>query len=275
MMKKQWCCFLSLLLCISLIFIGCEKDIEEKPLAETSSETEFSETNAMDEHESAEKQTATEPIQSEESNSANGVQVEGCLPWHPCKDLGNYQGVVVRWGSVVGGSAHPDFFPKVEASDVLFDLVMVNVEILDLLESEWLYVADKIRAMEALYLPPTALEQVVEGEEALVFIYTDYRYSNGDDWAVAGYIDSPASAYLNPQPVPIFRYEEGRMIVDESQMVTSSSSGEYRMFFLRDVYRVNKKFQELGVDEKYHFRNGMTMEELEAFYYRAWLNDWR
>ncbi len=274
MIKKRLYYFIVCLLCVTLIFAGCENSPEEPPLEsllsqehETNSELEEPESGKMTETEASE----AEIIESEESSSTGEVQGDALTYIHPYDNLAYYTGVLVRWGSVIGDRFHPyfpDFFRTPSNYQDMSKLFMVNVEVLDVVDHTALHEGRiQIDDLDKIFLPREALDDIVEGEEALVFIDVLSYAHKQEEWGLIGVIYPLVSP---ERPLPIFQYENGRMLIDEAQMMmnvpTSENCDLYAMPFLARTQLTNHDLRKNGVDEKYCFRNGMTIEELEQHY---------
>ena len=181
--------------------------------------------------------------------------------------LGYYDGIVVRWGSIEDNdSVFSDLqIPPAYERDVK-NLVKVNVEVLDVmrvLHGE----ANTLSSLDEIFLPREYLKHVTEGEEAFIVpLHFIAKTKSNEDVSIA-FIENPV---FDNQPAPIFRFVDGRILIDEEQMIKIGTSGGYAMQYLRNVYKANSELEVHGVDEQYHFRSGMTVEELEQFYRQAW-----
>ncbi len=237
-----------------------DTETEESEALTEDSETEADieeETDEVDtkseESESVSEDSETETDKKEESTE-NGTSYNAFLK------LSAYNGVLVRFGSIVQGeSPLEDLTVPQGYVDILSELVAVSVEILDVVEYDSTY-AEQIRTMNVLYLPTNALPLVTEGEEAMVFIQQTFGYDKQNEIVQIGYMDQTAS----PRPLPIFRMENGCMMIDEEQSIMKND--RYVMPFLNYAYDANKLLEPYFHYHPNFFRNGMTVEELERFY---------
>lgn len=319
-MKKKTIRFLSLLLCISFLLVGCvpsatepeatepeevtehetvtepeeiteteamteseeitetEKTTEPEIITEPESEKitemeETTETNPIAESEEpSESETVTEPERNESEETESGSNVDSDAP-SPYELLCYFDGMVVRWGSVVEDESPVSDFEGVsgEVSDFLlaFDMIKVGIEVLDVVEHEY-SCTDEIFALKTLLIPRDAMKSVAEGDESLVFFYYQTVGYTEDDVPVwIGFVDPYPFAWN----YPIFEFENGCMILSDSQM-QEYNSGVFRTKFLCYAWQANQAFIKCEIDIKYHFRSGMTVEELEQFYVAAKALPW-
>lgn len=249
------------LICFCMLFVSCEKN---PPLNPSSIESDSENVSVAIEFESF---TDTETIESEENSSVDTASGDGMSISHSYYGgLLFYTGILVRWENIVGDRFQADI-PDLLLRDYS-EYAMVQIEVLDVVEHEVLTVdgvnfPSRIMEMDKIFLPPEALTKVEEGQVALIFIdFYNIHAASLYERELIGYM---LPSWLNSRPLPIFRYENGRMWIEESQMA-KSSKGTFLMRFLRDAFDANKQLYEQGVDENYHFRNGMTIDELEQFY---------
>ncbi len=253
-MVKQICFLLALFLLFSSLFVGCREAEEYIP----DGDSEMGVDSPAEESNVTESEVAeSEMIETEGEDLGNGW-----VP-HPFSNLGNFYGTVVRWGTVVEEAYSP---PKLQPDwyvdknvELLSELVRVNIEILDGIE----YAAESVAELDVVFVSKDALKYIIEGEVSLVFLFVYWIGLSEENKPVEVWIIYPGIA---GEPPPIFRYEDGRMIIDESQTVKQDYNGAYRMWFLRVADHANRDLKKHGIDEKYHFRNGMTLEELGQFY---------
>ncbi len=269
MTKRKKYYFLVAFLCIPLIFAGCEEPTGESlpnlP-PETESESAPVESESAAESAETESESVTEAKESETSN-----QLCGGLPDpYPFDPFGDQLGVVVRWVDVVGGCTHPDFpkFTRFEGKEFheFSDMFMVKVEVLDVMDEEGGYGKANILALDTIFVPREAAYVIEEGEEALILLifYKD-RVEGMEEPMLIGCTDYLVEEAEKPlQYIPLFRYEDGRMIIDESQL-EKNKFGRYKMRFLWSAFRANEALRRYGANEQYFFRSGMTLDELEQF----------
>lgn len=251
-MHKRRYCFPVLLLSILLIFMGCGRASAGNPSPNSEIGFEGTESEKIVETEGTESSKA---IQAEKHTDYDSGR------FHPYfRQISKFKGVLIRWGSVIGDRFHPDF-PDIKRDEIL-ELFMVNVEVLDAVEYEYMFGADVISELNVIFLPKKAVESIEEGEEALVFLYTDYTKTENGETVPFGYVLEPTDESV---ALPIFRYENGKMMISEEQM-EKRSNGVYKMIFLRNVYRANEYLLEHERYKEYCFRDGMSIEELEQFY---------
>lgn len=237
-MLKRIAFLLVLLLLFPLLFVGC-REAEENI---SNSDTKEDEPNSQ-----AVDNSNIEPIQSDADDlrgvDSNNASADG--------NVSAFTPIVVRWGSVVENIVYGDK-----------KLVVVNVEVLDVAKYAWDY--DDVCALDAIYLPENALKYVAEGEESLVFAFCEFgRINEEGEYVYVAYMETIPDEV--DWPYAIFRFEDNRMIMDEVQMEALETG--YCVIFFKIMHAINNyRFAEYGIDEKYHFRNGMTVEELEEFY---------
>ncbi|MBR2354170.1 MAG: hypothetical protein IKA76_06705 [Clostridia bacterium] len=285
-MKKRKIITFALLFCFSLLFVGCREteenipagdseilfDTEEVEVEATGSEkiTEMEETTETDPIAESEELTESEEIteleQITDTENEEADLGDGLFPSHPFDGLSCFCGTLVRWEHVVGESDPFSGLTSVssEFEKLRSNLVMINVQILDVMEYEH-WRTDEIAELNVLFLPRDAMKYVVEGEESLVFLYQIFVGHTEENTPVYMWTLYPYE--LSEWAYPIFRYEDGRMVIDEKQAnVVEGYTSLYEMMFLTKAYQANKYLSKYSIDEKYHFRNGMTVEELEQFY---------
>ena len=241
-----------------------EEVTESEEITETEEETEADPIAESEELTESEEITELEQITDTEKEEAD--LGDGSSPSHPFDGLSRFCGTLVRWEHVVGEADPFSGLTSVsrEYEKLRSNLVMVNIEILDVMEYE-ASSTDEIAKLDEVFLPRDAMKYVVEGEESLVFLYQiPVGYTEGNIpvlmWTLYPY-------ELSEWAYPIFRYEDGRMVIDEKQAnMVEGYTSLYEMMFLTQAYRANKHLAKHGIDETYHFRNGMTVEELEQFY---------
>ncbi|MBR2354571.1 MAG: hypothetical protein IKA76_08735 [Clostridia bacterium] len=239
-----------------------EKTTESEEVTDSERVTESETVTESEEVTETEEESESEEVTESQETEEGG---DGYSPTDHYGSLTSLSGAVVRWGSVVEDESPVSDFEGVsgEVSDFLlaFDMIKVGIEVLDVVEHEY-SCTDEIFALKTLLIPRDAMKSVAEGDESLVFFYYQTVGYTEDDLPV--YI-----GYLDPYPFawnhPIFQFEDERMIMDESQMIEYGSE-DCKMKFLYYAYHANQSLAKHGIDEKYHFRNGMTVEELEQFY---------
>lgn len=277
-MKKQSDCILILVLCAALLFVGCEKtssnplcsepeqELDHIPMSNTAAQSSSTESD-LDPYQS---ESDSVSMMEESSTSRADAHRATCVNGSTYSQVANYKGIVIRWGQVVGDRYDDDFPDYLRSVSSIKDLYMVNVEVLDVVGKHTHNDTECLMATDRVFLPKEALKYVSEGETSIAFLFTMNVSINESERTRIVYLDEFS---VEDWPLPIFRYVDGRMVIDESQKSMYEGGNGYKMFFLRDAYRVNELLQEFGVDEKYYFRDGMTVDDLERFYDKGWHYD--
>ncbi len=265
-MLKHLYLLLALVLCIPLIFAGCEKAPTDHPTeqeSETESRTEADETS--------------EPTTEKPETTDNYIHADFYSP-------GMYfrakRYLVVRWGRTVGKN---EAFSELTHYEDYKDLMAVEVEVTRLIESpvapylsypEKMEIDRELKDLNKIYLPEEALSHVVEGETSLVVLEGWHFLEIGKEQQFVAIVEGsqvPNSATAqgeeNTWLFPIFGVgQDQRLGILESQWIKNDRK-RYVLEFLDFADLGNSILQRMGDSSAYLFRHGMTIDQFEQFLY--------
>ena len=222
-MKKQSDCILILVLCAALLFVGCEKtssnplcsepeqELDHIPMSNTAAQSSSTESDLVP----FQSECESVSIMVEDNASRADEHRAKCINGSAYSQAADYSGIVIRWGQVVGDRYDENFPNYLRSVSSIEDLYMVKVEVLDVVEHkhndrEWLLATDTV------FLPKAVLKYVSEGETSIAFPSTMNVSINERECTWIVYFEEPT---VEDWPLPIFRYVDGRMVIDESQKI--------------------------------------------------------
>ena len=257
-MKNRFSSLMILFLCAALLLIGCdvpeggsESDTETE--REGVSETEF---NTLSESES---ESETE----EKSNTTHDL-IDPIFLTH--SRLGASQALVIRWGAPLN-EQHEMGYPMEHEG-----LIAVEIELLRVYRRTFEYVRPyvpekEVNDISVIYLPIEALTLAPEGEEALVFLSQSVLHTDGE---------TSVRLYAVEELCPTGGKDEEKVddpryaifsVTNDTISVPETHLGYNRGELPRCLVDGNSYIKLKGDDPSYSFRDGMTLDQLEQFFY--------